>query len=75
MTWLGMKKTPIGKNTLSNMVKEMCCDAGNDGKTNHRMRATEDTMLFQNEIPEHVIETVTSHRSLDALRSYEKIQL
>ena len=67
------EKAPIGKNTLSKMVKEMCCDAGIDGKTNHSMRATGATMLFQNEIPERVIQTVTGHKSLDALRSYERI--
>ena len=55
------------------MVKEVCCDAVIDGKTNHSMRATGATMLFQNEIPEHVIQTVTGHKSLDALRSYERI--
>ena len=53
------EKAPIGKNTLSKMVKEMCCDAGIDGKTNHSMRATGATMLFQNEIPERL--PVTSH--------------
>ena len=54
------------------MVKEVCCNAVIDGKTNHSMRATGATMLFQNEIPERVIQTVTGHKSLDALRSYER---
>ena len=67
------EKTPIGKNTLSKMVKEMCCDARIDGKTNHNMRATAATIFFQNEIPERVIQTATGHRSLDAFRSYERI--
>ena len=50
------------------MVKKMCCDDGIDGKTNHSLQATYAMMLFQNEIPERVIQTVTGYRSLDALK-------
>ena len=34
-------KTPVSKNTLAKMIKEMCADAGIGGnKTNHSLRAT-----------------------------------
>jgi integrase len=55
------------------MVKDMCSEANIEGKTNHSLRATGATTLFQKNVPERVIQKVTGHRSLDALRSYEKI--
>ena len=64
---------PVGKNTLSTMVKDMCSEAAILGKTNHSLRATGATTLFQNNVPEKVIQKLTGHRSLDALRSYEQI--
>lgn len=69
-------KTPIGKNTLAQMVKNMCCDAEiEQPKTNHSLRATGATSLFQNHVPERVIQKVTGHRSFDALRCYERISV
>ena len=55
------------------MVKDMCAEVAILGKTNHILRATRATTLFQNSVPEKVIQKVTGHRSLDALRSYEKL--
>ena len=43
------------------------------GKTNHSLRATGATTLFQKLVPEKVIQKVTGHRSLEALRTYENI--
>ena len=48
---------PIGKNTLSKMVKTMCEQASIDGKrTNHSLRATGITTMFQAGLPEKVIQ-------------------
>ena len=64
---------PVGKNCLRTMVKDMCAEVEIYGKTNHSLRASGATALFQNNVPERVIQKVTGHRSLDALRTYEKI--
>ena len=64
---------PVGKNTLQTMVKDMCVEAEIYGKTNHSLRATGTTTLFQNDVPERVIQKVTGHRSLEALCTYEKV--
>ena len=45
--------TPVGRNTLSTMVKNICTDAGVGGnKTNHSLRATGTTALFTDGVPE-----------------------
>ena len=41
--------------------------------TNHSLRASGATKLFQKEVPEKVIQEITGHRSLKALRKYEKV--
>ena len=63
-----------GENFLNNMVKDMCTEGGIDGKyTNHSLRATGASELFQSETSEHVIQQFTGHRSVQALRQYENI--
>ena len=64
---------PVGKNKLSSMVKDICKEAGVSQKTNHSLRATGATCLFQNHVPERIIQKTTGHRSLESLRTYEKI--
>ena len=64
---------PIGRNKLSSMLKEMCVDAGIKERSNHSLRATGITSLFQADVHEKVIQKTSGHRSLEALRSYEKI--
>ena len=54
-------KIPVEKNTLSTMVKDMCSEAAIMGKTNHSLRATGATTLFQNNVPEKVIQKLTGH--------------
>ena len=50
-----------------------CVDAGISGnKTNHSLRATGASQLFQANVPEKVIQERTGHRSLEALWLYEK---
>ena len=44
--------TPIGKNTLAKMVKDISTDAGFAGrKTNHSLRATGSTELYSAGVP------------------------
>lgn len=65
----------VGKNTLSTMVKDMCGEADILGKTNHSLRATGASSMFNNDVSEAVIQKVTGHRSLDALRTYERVSV
>ena len=64
---------PVGKNKLSKMVQEICSDAGISKKTNHSLRATGAASLFKANVPEKIIQTTTGHRSIDALRVYERV--
>ena len=51
---------PLGHNTLTHMVKEMCSAAGIKGhKTNHSLRATAATRLFHAGTDEQLIELGT----------------
>ena len=69
--WFATK--PLGHNPLDNMVKEMCKAAGITGyKTNHSLRATTATRLFQAGVDEQLIMERTGHRSLDGVRSYKR---
>ena len=64
---------PVGKNMLSTMLKNMCSEANIPGhKTNHSLRATGASELFEVGIPEKIIKERTGHRSLEALRLYER---
>ena len=42
----------VGKNKLGSMVKEICVDAGIAVKTNHSLRATGASAMFQSNVPE-----------------------
>ena len=65
--------TPIGKNTLNNMLKQMCRSAGiSETFTNHSFRAFGATKLFQTGVSEKLIQQRTGHRSIEALRQYER---
>ena len=67
-------KQPRGKHFKSNMVKNMCTEAKLDGQyTNHSLRASGATELFQHEVPEKIVQEFTGHRSLKGLRQYEKV--
>lgn len=66
-------KSPIGKNRLSEMLKEMCKDAGISGNfTNHSLRAYGASTLFQAGCNEKLSQQRTGHRSIDVLRQYER---
>ena len=65
---------PIGRNSLSKMVKDICKEGGIEGgQTNHSLRATGTSELFQRGISEKVIQSRTGHLSLQGLRDYERI--
>ena len=63
---------PAGVNRLWNAVREMCHDAGlPDHYSNHSLRATAATKLYQHDIDEQLIMEITGHRSL-AVCSYKR---
>ena len=64
---------PIGKHTLQQKFSKMCQAAGIVGhKTNHSLRATAASEMFAQQVPEKLIQERTGHRSLEALRTYER---
>ena len=70
--WYGT--TPIGHNTLSKTVKRLCDAAGIGGfKTNHSLRVTSATRLFQSGVDEQLIMGRTGHRSIDGIRTYKRV--
>lgn len=49
----------------------MCLTAGVQGnKTNHSLRATGATQMYESGVPEKIIQERTGHQSLEGLRSY-----
>jgi hypothetical protein len=67
------KKQRLGVNKLQGMVKNMCLQAGISGhKTNHSLRASCATQMYEANVPEKIIKDCTGHRSLEALRKYER---
>ena len=63
---------PVGENKLGTMVKDMFAEVGIVNKTNHSLRATGATDLYTANVPEKLIQQRTGHRSLKALRTYER---
>ena len=71
---LWFSKVPVGHNTLSRTVGRLCRQAGISGfKTNHSLRVTSATRLFQSGVDEQLIMSHTGHRSVDGVRSYKRI--
>ena len=70
MPWF--TNVPVGKNTLGTMMKKMCQKAGLEKYTNHSLRAYGTSTLLQASVPEKLIQQRTGHRSLEALRQYER---
>lgn len=65
---------PLSLTKLKGLLKKMCKDAKVEGNfTNHSLRATGATLLFDAGVPELVVQKRTGHKSLDALRAYERI--
>ena len=66
-------REPLGHNKLSQTVKNMCSSAGIHGfRTNHSLRATSATRLFNAGADEQLIMERTGHRSVDGVRSYKR---
>ena len=64
---------PIGHYKLSNTVARICKAAGIYGfKTNHSLRATAATHLYQAGVDEQIIMETTGHRSTDGVHSYKR---
>lgn len=69
-TWFD--DAPVGIHTLQNTVGRLCKGAGLDGfYTNHSLRATAATRLFEEGVDEQLISEKTGHRST-AVRSYKR---
>lgn len=67
---------PISRKKLQTMVKDICTEAQVEGNfTNHSLRATGATALFDAGVPETIIQKRTGHKSLKALRCYEWVSL
>ena len=67
-------KTAVGHNTLAKIVSRVCQAGGiNSYKTNHSLRVTMATRLFQSGVDEQLIMDRTGHRSLDGVRTYKRI--
>ena len=65
---------PLSLTKLKDLLKKMCKDAHMEGNfTNHSLRAIEATLLFDAGVPEMIIQKRTGHKSLDALRTYERV--
>ena len=65
--------TPVGRNTLGKIVQTVCLEGNIPGrKTNHSLRATGASTMFESGVPEKIIQQRTGHRSLEGLRHYEQ---
>ena len=64
---------PLGHNSLGKTVARLCKSAGITGfKTNHSLRATAATRLYQSGIDEQLIMERTGHQSSEGVRSYKR---
>ena len=62
----------LWESMLTNKIKTMCEKAKfNGNETNHSLRASSATSLFDSGVPEIIIQARTGHRSLEALRAFE----
>ena len=65
---------PIGHNVLGKTVKRLCNEVGESGYyTNHSLRRTCATRLFQKGVEEDKIMSITGHRSTKAVRVYKEM--
>ena len=71
--WGYSSTSKIGVNTLKQMLKTMFEDAGLKAKTNHSLKATCATRMFNSGIDEQIIMAKTGHRSIKGVRSYKRI--
>ena len=63
---------PYGVNKIKTTVKELCKEGGIDGKfSNHSLRVTCASRMYENDVPEQIIKEVTGHHS-DCVRVYKR---
>ena len=68
--WFSMQ--PMGRHKLSTVVAELLAKIGITGKiSNHSLRASAASRLYQNKVDEQLIMETTGHRS-NAVRSYKR---
>ena len=67
-------RQPIGRNKLNQVMKTMSTQAGlSQVYTNHSFRTFGASRMFQHGVLEKLIQERTGHRSLEALRKYERV--
>ena len=65
-------KSTLGHNTLNGTVGPLCKLGGiSSYKTNHSLRTTATTRLYQSGVDEQMVMELTGHRSLEGIRSYK----
>ena len=65
---------PVGHNPLSHTVQKLCTEIGVEGYyTNHSLRRTCATRLYQKGADEQQIMSITGHRSSTAVGSYKNV--
>lgn len=66
-------KQAVGRNTLAQLIPEMCKAAGIPGrKTGHSGKVTCATTLYHQNFSDQLIKERTGHRSLEALHKYKR---
>ena len=66
----------LGKNQLSKMVSSMFQEAGIEKKNvTNSLRASGTTELYRSGVPKNIIKERTGHKSIDALRMYERTSI
>ena len=69
----GFSTKPIGRNTLDRTVARLCEKVSIPGyRTNHSLRATAATRLYQAGVDEQLVMERTGHQSLEGVRSYKR---
>lgn len=63
---------PVGWNKLDSMVNSIFLEVSITGKSNHSLRVTSTTCMYKCGIPEKTIQSRTGHKSIEALRIYER---
>ncbi len=72
----GTRSVPVGHNTLQLTVPRLCSSAGIEGyKTNHSLRVTAATRLYQAGVDEQLIMKRTGHRSIMSIRLATRLRL
>ena len=66
-------KQRVGYNTIKGFILKLFATSGLEGlHTNHSLRATSITRMFKADVPEKIIAEKSGHKSLKALRMYER---